>query len=91
MEPLETCIMNNLLLLKLDVAMELKRRGTVSVEEFERLVTEGVRKVCPNHQGDLGGYLVYFLDIINIDGEKVVLSKDGEHYVEVIEKLQATS
>jgi len=89
MEPLETCVMNNLLLLKLEVAMELKRRGFVTVDEFERLVAEEVRKVCPNQQ-NLGGYLVYFLDIIDINGEKVVLSRDGEHYVEVIEKLQAS-
>jgi len=88
MEPLETCIMDNLMLLKLEVAMELKRRGVISVDEFERLVTEEVRKVCPNHQGDLGSYLFYFLDVVDINGEKVVLSRDGEHYVEVIEKLQ---
>jgi len=91
MEPLETCVMNNLLSLKLEVAMELKRRGVISVDEFERLVAEELRKVCPKHQGDLGGYLFYFLDIIDINGEKVILSKDGEHYVEVIEKLQGTS
>jgi hypothetical protein len=90
MESLETCIMNNLLLLKLETAMELKRRGAISVGEFEKLVTEEFRRVCPNQQ-NLGGYLVYFLDIIDINGEKVVLSRDGEHYVEVIEKLQATS
>ena len=83
--------MNSLLLLKLEVAMELKRRGVVTVSEFEKLLTEEVRKVCPNHQGDLGNYLFYFLDVVDINGEKVVLSKDGEHYVEVIEKLQATS
>jgi hypothetical protein len=82
--------MNNLLLLKLEVAMELKRRGVISVDEFEKLLSEEVRKVCPNYQGDLGGYLVYFLDIIDINGERVALSKDGEHYVEVIEKLRAT-
>jgi len=80
--------MDNLMLLKLEVAMELKRRGVISVDEFERLVTEEVRKVCPNHQGDLGSYLFYFLDVVDINGEKVVLSRDGEHYVEVIEKLQ---
>jgi hypothetical protein len=91
MESLETCIMNNLLLLKLEVAMEVKRRGVISVGEFERLVTEEVRKVCPNHQGDLESYLFYFLDIIDINGEKIVLSKDGEHYIEVIEKLQGAS
>ena len=91
MEPLETCITGNLLLLKLEVAMELKRRGVISVDEFERLVTEEVRKVCPNHQGNLGSYLFYFLDVVDINGEKVVLSRDGEHYVEVIEKLQGTS
>ena len=83
--------MDNLLLLKLEVAMELRRRGVISVGEFEELLTEDVRKVCPKHQGDLGGYLFYFLDIIDINGEKVILSKDGEHYVEVIEKLQGTS
>jgi hypothetical protein len=82
--------MNNLLFLKLEVAMELKRRGVISVDEFEELVTKELRKFCPNHQGNLGSYLFYFLDIIDINGEKVVLSKDGEHYVEVIEKLQAT-
>ena len=91
MEPLETCIMDNLMLLKLEVAMELKRRGVISVDEFERLVTEEVRKVCPNHQGNARDYLFYFLDVVDINGEKVVLSKDGEHYVEVIEKLQGTS
>ena len=91
MEPLETCIMGNLLYVKLGVIMELKKRGVVSVDEFERLVVEEVRKVCPNHQSDLGSYLFYFLDIIDINGEKVVLSKDGEHYAEVIEKLQGTS
>ena len=90
MEPLETCIMNNLLFLKLRVVMELRRRGAISVGEFEELVSEEIRKFCPNHQGDLRGYLFYFLDIIDINGEKVVLSKDGEHYVEVIEKLQAS-
>ncbi len=90
MESLETCMINNLFLLKLEVAMELKRRGFVTVDEFEKLLTEEVRKVCPNQQ-NLGGYLVYFLDIIDINGEKVVLSRDGEHYVEVIEKLQGTS
>ena len=79
--------MNNLLLLKLEVAMELKRRGVVTVDEFERLVTEEVRKVCPNQQ-NLGSYLFYFLDIIDINGEKVVLSRDGEHYVEAIRALQ---
>ncbi len=71
--------------------MKLKRRGVVSVGEFEKLLTEEVRKVCPNHQGDIGNYLFYFLDIIDINGEKVILSRDGEHYVEVIEKLQGTS
>jgi len=91
MEPLETCIMDNLMLLKLEVAMELKRRGVISVDEFERLVTEEVRKVCPNHQGDLGSYLFYFLDVVDINGEKVVLSRDGEHYVEVIRTLQNIS
>jgi hypothetical protein len=91
MNPMETCIMGNLLLLKLEVAMELKRRGVISVGEFGKLLTEEVRKVCPNYQGDLGSYLFYFLDIIDINGEKVVLSKDGEYYVEVIEKLQGTS
>ena len=91
MEPLDACVMNNLLFLKLEVAMELKRRGVISVGEFERLVTEEVRKVCPNHQGNLGSYLFYFLDVVDINGEKVVLSRDGEHYVEVIEKLQGTS
>ncbi len=70
--------------------MKLKRHGVISVGEFEKLLTEEVRKVCPNQQ-NLGGYLVYFLDIIDINGEKVVLSRDGEHYVEVIEKLQGTS
>jgi len=90
MEPLETCIMNNLLFLKLRVVMELRRRGAISVGEFEELVSEEIRKFCPNHQGDLRGYLFYFLDIIDINGEKVALSKDGEHYVEVIEKLQAS-
>ncbi len=90
MESLETCMINNLFLLKLEVAMELRRRGFVTVDEFEKLLTEEVRKVCPNQQ-NLGGYLVYFLDIIDINGEKVVLSRDGEHYVEVIEKLQGTS
>ena len=82
--------MKNLFLLKLRVVMELRRREVVSVDEFEELLTEEVRKFCPNHQGDLRGYLFYFLDIIDINGEKVVLSKDGEHYVEVIEKLQAS-
>ena len=90
MNSIEDCVKNYLLLLKLEVAMELKRRGVISVGEFERLVAEEVRKVCPNQQ-NLGGYLFYFLDIIDINGEKVVLSKDGEHYVEVIEKLQGTS
>ena len=90
MEPLETCIMNNLLFLKLRVVMELRRRGAISVGEFEELVSEEIRKFCPNLQGDLRGYLFYFLDIIDINGEKVALSKDGEHYVEVIEKLQAS-
>jgi hypothetical protein len=80
--------MNNLLLLKLEVAMELKRRGVISVDEFERLVTEEVRKVCPNHQGDLESYLFYFLDVVDINDEKVVLSRDGEHYVEAIRVLQ---
>ena len=91
MDSIEPCITNNLLLLKLGVIMKLKRRGSVSVDEFERLVAEEVRKVCPNHQGDLGSYLFYFLDVVDINGEKVVLSRDGEHYVEVIEKLQGTS
>ena len=91
MEPLETCITGNLLFLKLRVVMELRRRDFVTVDEFEKLLTEEVRKVCPNHQGDLGSYLFYFLDIIDINGEKVILSRDGEHYVEVIEKLQGTS
>jgi hypothetical protein len=90
MNSIEDCVKNYLFLLKLEVAMELKRRGTVSVDEFEKLLTEEVRKFCPNHQGDLGSYLFYFLDIIDINGEKIVLSRDGEHYVEVIEKLQAT-
>jgi len=88
MEPLETCIMGNLLFLKLRVVMELKRRGVISVGEFEKLLTEELRKICPNHQGDLGSYLFYFLDIIDINGEKVVLSRDGEHYVEAIRVLQ---
>ncbi|MCG2880946.1 MAG: hypothetical protein L7G96_06465 [Vulcanisaeta sp.] len=88
MEPLETCIMNNLFLLKLRVAMELRRRGAISVGEFEELVSEEIRKFCPNLQGDLGGYLFYFLDIIDINGEKVVLSRDGEHYVEAVRALQ---
>jgi hypothetical protein len=91
MESLEACVMNNLLLLKLGVIMELKRRGAVTVDEFRRLVIEEFRKVCPDIQGDLGSYLFYFLDIIDINGDKVVLSRDGEHYVEVIEKLQGTS
>jgi len=91
MNSIEDCVKNYLFLLKLEVAMELKRRGVISVDEFERLVTEEVRKVCPNHQGDLGSYLFYFLDVVDINGEKVVLSRDGEHYVEVIEKLQGTS
>ena len=91
MEPLDACVMNNLLFLKLEVAMKLKRRGFVPVGEFEELVSEEVRKVCPNLQGDLRDYLFYFLDIIDLNGEKVVLSRDGEHYVEVIEKLQGTS
>ena len=90
MESLETCIMNNLLLLKLGVVMELKKCGAVSVDGFEWLVAKEVRKVCPNQQ-NLEGYLVYFLDIIDIKDGKVVLSKDGEHYVEVIEKLQGVS
>ena len=88
---MEDCVRNYLLFLKLRVVMELRRREVVSVDEFEELLTEEVRKVCPNHQGDLGSYLFYFLDIIDINGEKVVLSKDGEYYVEVIEKLQGTS
>ena len=88
MEPLETCIMGNLLFLKLRVVMELKRRGVVTVGEFEKLLTEELRKVCPKHQGDLGSYLFYFLDIIDINGEKVVLSRDGEHYVKAIRALQ---
>ena len=83
--------MNNLLLLKLGVAMELKRRGVISVDEFERLVAEEVRKVCPNHQGNARDYLFYFLDVVDINGEKVVLSKDGERCVEVVEKLRTTS
>jgi hypothetical protein len=91
MNSIEDCVKNYLFLLKLEVAMELKRRGVVSVGEFEKLLTEEVRKVCPNHQGDIGNYLFYFLDIIDVNGEKVVLSRDGEHYVEVIEKLQGTS
>jgi hypothetical protein len=90
MNSIEDCVKNYLFLLKLEVAMKLKRRGVISVGEFEKLLTEEVRKVCPNQQ-NLGGYLVYFLDIIDINGEKVVLSRDGEHYVEVIEKLQGTS
>ena len=90
MEPLDACVMNNLLFLKLEMAMELKRRGFVPVGEFEELVSEEVRKVCPNLQGNLRGYLFYFLDIIDINDEEVVLSRDGEHFVEVIEKLQAS-
>ena len=88
MEPLETCIINNLLFLKLEVAMELKRHGSVSVGEFEKLLTEELRKVCPNHQDNARDYLFYFLDIIDINGEKVVLSRDGEHYVEAIRAIQ---
>ncbi len=88
MNSIEDCVKNYLFLLKLEVAMKLKRRGVVSVGEFEKLLTEEVRKVCPNHQGDIGNYLFYFLDIIDINGEKVVLSKDGEHYVEAIRALQ---
>ena len=67
MESLESCITGNLLLLKLEVAMELKRRGFVTVDEFEKLLTEELRKVCPDTQGDLGSYLFYFLDIIDIE------------------------
>ena len=88
MEPSETCIMGNLLYVKLGIIMELKKRGAVSVDEFERLVAEEFRKVCPDTQGDLGSYLFYFLDVVNIDGEKVVLSRDGEHYVEAIRALR---
>jgi hypothetical protein len=87
MNSIEDCVKNYLFLLKLEVAMKLKRRGVISVGEFEKLLTEEVRKVCPNQQ-NLGGYLVYFLDIIDINGEKVVLSRDGEHYVEAIRALQ---
>ncbi len=71
--------------------MRLKRRGVISVGEFEKLLTEEVRKVCPNHQGNARDYLFYFLDVVDINGEKVVLSKDGEHYIEVIRTLQNIS
>jgi hypothetical protein len=91
MNSMEDCVRNYLLFLKLRVVMELRKREVVSVDEFEKLLTEELRKVCPKHQGDLGSYLFYFLDIIDINGEKVILSKDGEYYVEVIEKLQGTS
>ena len=91
MNSIEDCVKNYLFLLKLEVAMELKRRGVVTVDEFEKLLTEEVRKVCPNHQGNARVYLFYFLDVVDINGEEVVLSRDGEHYVEVIEKLQGTS
>ncbi len=52
-------MINNLFLLKLEVAMELRRRGFVTVDEFEKLLTEEVRKVCPNQQ-NLGGLLGLF-------------------------------
>jgi len=88
MNSIEDCVKNYLFLLKLRVVMELRRRGVVTVGEFEKLLTEEVRKVCPDTQGDLGSYLFYFLDIIDINGEKVVLSRDGEHYVEAIRAIQ---
>jgi len=91
MNSLEACIMNNLLLLKLEVAMELKRRGVVSINEFERLIAEEIQKVCSNHQGDVRNYMLYFLDIIDIRDGKAVLSRDGKHYIEVIKALRAIS
>ena len=91
MNPMEVCTTNNLLYVKLGIIMELKKRGAVSVDEFERLVAEEFRKVCPDTQGEIESYLFYFLDVVDINGEKVVLSRDGEHYVEVIERLQGSS
>jgi len=83
--------MNNLLLLKLEVIMELWRRGGISVDEFRRLIIEKIRKVCPDTQGEVGSYLLYFLDVIDFRNDKVVLSRDGGHYIEVIRVLQGVS
>ena len=88
MNSIEDCVKNYLFLLKLRVVMVLRRRDFVTVDEFGKLLTEELRKVCLDTQGDLGSYLFYFLDIIDINGEKVALSRDGEHYVEAIRAIQ---
>ncbi|MCG2885247.1 MAG: hypothetical protein L7H03_01995 [Vulcanisaeta sp.] len=80
--------MNDLFILKIMVAKELQKVGSISVNEFSNLIAKIMHYAdVVGYLDDVSNYMIYFLDIININGDKVTLSEDGIRYLRTFEIL----
>jgi len=79
---------NNLFILKIMVAKELQKAGSVSINEFPNLIAKIIHYAdIVGYLDDVSNYMIYLLDIININGDKVTLSEDGIRYLRTFEIL----
>jgi|GEM_PF-960816 hypothetical protein len=78
----------SLFILKAMIAKELQRTGDINVMEFPNLIAKVMQYThAVNYPNNANNYMIYLLDIIAIDGDKVTLSEDGIRYLRAFEIL----
>lgn len=76
----------DLMIFKIMIAREISRTGGINVKDFPSLISKVVRYM--NYDRLINpDDLVYLLDILSINGDKITLSNDGIHYLGIIEEL----
>ncbi|MGC9152409.1 MAG: hypothetical protein ACP5GY_01580 [Vulcanisaeta sp.] len=77
----------SLAIFKAMIAKELLRLGGINADEFPNLISKISKSFGTLDSAVNPGDMIYLLDIITIDGGKIVLSDDGAHYLRIFEIL----
>ncbi|GGI72584.1 hypothetical protein GCM10007112_06740 [Vulcanisaeta souniana JCM 11219] len=75
------------MVLKMMVARELHRLGYVNTRDFPSLLTK-ISQYMDNSSNSIEpSDMIYLLDIIMVNGDKMTLSDEGIHYLRMLEIL----
>ncbi len=77
----------SLMVLKMAVARELHRLGYVSTRDFPSLLIKIAQYLSDFSNPIEPSDVIYLLDIITVNGDRITLSNEGIHYLRMLEML----